>query len=126
MDASIAIPLRPRKIAWTMAVIAVATRAVCFPILGVPLAFGVATYALIRVCKPHQIVRGRTFSPRQHQRAAVIAAGGMAGIAALSSGTLVAGALAGLPRASTSRRAHNISQPWRAEPRADSPRKPKP
>src|SRR5260370_14669484 len=90
MDASIAIPLRPRKIAWTMAVIAVATRAVCFPILGVPLAFGVATYGLIRVCKPHQIVRGRSFSPRQHQRAAVIAAGVMAGIAALLSGTLVA------------------------------------
>ena len=90
MDASIAIPLRPRKIAWTMAVIATAVGAVCLPIVGVPLALGIATYALIRVCKPHQIVRGRTFSPRQHQRAAVIAAGGMAGIAALLSGTLVA------------------------------------
>src|ERR1700730_10444497 len=96
MDASIAIPLRPRKIAWTMAVIATAVGAVCLPIVGVPLALGIATYALISVCKPHQIVRGRTFSPRQHQRAAVIAAGGMAGIAALLRGTLLARVVARL------------------------------
>jgi hypothetical protein len=90
MDASIAIPAGPRKITWTMAVIVVAAGVACFPTVGVPLALGIATYGLMRVCKPHQIVRGRTLSPRQHQRAAVIAAGGMAGIAAVLSGTLVA------------------------------------
>jgi hypothetical protein len=90
MDASIAIPLGSRKIAWTVAVIAAAAGAVEFPVVGIPLALGIATYAAIRLSKPHQILRGRNLSPTQHRRAAVIAAVGISGMAALSSGTVVA------------------------------------
>jgi hypothetical protein len=90
MDASIAVTLKLRKIAWTVAVIAAAAGAVEFPIVGIPLAFGIAAYAAIKLSKPHQILRGRILSPSQHRRAAVIAGLGISGIAALSSGTLVA------------------------------------
>jgi hypothetical protein len=96
MDASIAIQLGHRKLAWTAAGVAGAAGAVGFPMVGVPLALGVAAYAAIRLSKPHKIIRGRSLSPRQHRRAAVIAAGGMAGIAALSSGTIAAVDLANM------------------------------
>ncbi len=90
MDASIAIPLGHRKIAWTTAIIAALVGAVGFPIVGVPLALGIGSYAAIKLSKPHQIVRGRTLSPSQHQRVALNTAVGITGIAALLSGTLVA------------------------------------
>jgi hypothetical protein len=91
MGASIAIPLGRRKIAQTAAgIAAVGAGAVGFPIVGVPLALGIGMYAAIKLSKPNQILRGRTLSPRQQHRAAVIMGGVMLGIAVFFSGTLLA------------------------------------
>src|SRR5207244_1931199 len=80
-----------RRIVWTAACIAgVGIIAVGFPQFGVPLALGIAGYTLIKLSKPHAILRGRTLHPHQQHRAALIAGGGMLGIAALFSGTFSA------------------------------------
>jgi hypothetical protein len=90
MIASIAIPFGHRKIARIAMIVAAAAGAVGFPIVGIPLVLGIATYAAIILRKPNQIIRGRFLSLRQQCRAAVIAAGGITAVAALSSGMLVA------------------------------------
>lgn len=65
------------------------------PPVGVPLALGLAGYLAIILSKPNQIVRGRTLSAAQRQRAALVVASAIFGLAALTSATLAALDLAG-------------------------------
>jgi hypothetical protein len=67
---------------------AVAAAGVASPLLGVPLALGVAGYLTISLSKPNSIVRGRSLSVTQHRRTAIIVGSVVFGIAALLSTTL--------------------------------------
>jgi hypothetical protein len=92
---SLAILSANRKIAWISGAVAlVLTAAVKLPVLGVPLAFAGAAYALIRVSKPYAVARGRTLSPRQQHRAAAIAATAILGVGVMFAGALYAVGLA--------------------------------
>ncbi|MGC2201297.1 MAG: hypothetical protein WA633_14280 [Stellaceae bacterium] len=76
----------PRKTGFTAAVVAIiGTITVEFPVFGIPLALGGATYAAIRLRKPDAVLRGRILSIREHKRAAVIGGCVMLAIAALFS-----------------------------------------
>ena len=70
------------------AIAAVAAASLALPPVGVPLAVALAGYLTIRLSKPNQVVRGRTLSPAQQRRAAIIVGGGVLGIAAMLSATL--------------------------------------
>jgi len=87
VGASIAIFSTKRKVALTVAfVTGVAAITAGYPGFGIPLALGMVAYAAIKLSKPHAIMRGRTLARHQHHRAAVIAAGGVLGVAALFTG----------------------------------------
>lgn len=91
MAPSIAILDGNRKAAWIIGAIAlVLGAAVEFPVFGVPVAVAAATYTWVRLSKPHKVLRGRTLSPHQQRRAAVIGAAAMLGVGLLFSGTLCA------------------------------------
>ena len=64
---------RRRRIVWIAGLSATAGMGFGCPLAGVPLALGLAAYAVIRSCRSDRILRGRRLSPRQHQRAAVLA-----------------------------------------------------
>ena len=94
---SIAIVVGNRRAAWiALAGALVVIAAVELPALGVPCAAAVATYAWVRLCKPHKVLRGRTLSPHQQQRAALIGA-----VAVLASGALFSGTICALHLANT-------------------------
>jgi hypothetical protein len=81
----------PEGAAWTVAGVATVVAAVvACPVVGIPLALGMAAYAAIMLGKPDRIIRGRILSPRQHRRAAVIIGGCILGVAALV-GTVIHG-----------------------------------
>jgi len=83
VDTSVLSPTRNRRIAWTTAgVTAIIAAALTYPIMGVPVALGACMYASVKLCKPNMIVRGRSLSPPQHQRAAVMMGAGILVIAA--------------------------------------------
>jgi hypothetical protein len=67
---------------------AVAAAGLAPPLVGVPLALGVAGYLTISLSKPNRIVRGRCLSVTQHRRTAIIVGSVVFGIAALFSATL--------------------------------------
>ncbi len=89
-------PAGIRLIGLAAAAIAVATvTSLALPPVGVPLALGLAGYFAIILSKPNQIVRGRTLSAAQRQRAALVVAGAVFGLAALISAAIAALDLAG-------------------------------
>jgi hypothetical protein len=67
---------------------AVAAAGLAPPMIGVPLALGVAGYLTISLSKPNRIVRGCSLSVTQHRRTAIIVGSVVFGIAALFSATL--------------------------------------
>ena len=67
---------------------AVAAAGLAPPLVGVPLALGVAGYLTISLSKPNRIVRGRFLSVKQHRRGAIIVGSVVFGIAALFSAAL--------------------------------------
>ncbi len=97
MATSIAILAGNRKAAWIAGASALfLAAAIELPAFGVPLAIAAATYAWIRLSKPHAVLRGRTLSPHQQQRVAVVGAVAMLGLGGVFSGTLYALHLANL------------------------------
>jgi len=89
MDASIGTPVLSRRTAWTVAgIAAVAAAIIVSPLIGIPLALGAAAYTAIMLSKPYALVRGRTLSPRQQRRAAIIMGGGILGVAAVAGGSI--------------------------------------
>jgi hypothetical protein len=87
MGAWIAMSPARRKVSLSVACVAgIAVITLGCPGCGIPLALGIVAYAAIKLSKPHAIMRDRTLSLHQHHRAAVIAAGGALGVAALFSG----------------------------------------
>jgi hypothetical protein len=78
-----------RKAAWIAGGIAlVLVAALELPIFGVPLAVAVATYTSIRLSKPYAVLRGRTLSASQQQRAALIGAAALLGLGGVFSWTV--------------------------------------
>jgi len=67
---------------------AVAAASLMLPLVGVPLAFGLAGYLTISLSKPNKVVRGRTLSALQHRRAAIVVGGTVFALAMLFSATL--------------------------------------
>ncbi len=65
-----------------------AAASLVLPLVGVPLAFGLAGYLTISLSKPDKVVRGRTLSMAQHRRAALVVGAAVFAIAALCSATL--------------------------------------
>ena len=65
-----------------------AAASLVLPLVGIPLAFGLAGYLTISLSKPDKVVRGRTLSMAQHRRAAFIVGGAVFAIATLCSATL--------------------------------------
>ncbi len=77
------------------AVAAVAVASLTLPLVGVPLALGVAGYYTISLSKPNQVVRGRILSAAQHRRTAIVVGSTVFGLALLSSAALAGLDLAG-------------------------------
>ncbi len=67
---------------------AVSAVSLALPLVGVPLALGLAGYLTISLSKPNKVLRGRYLSALQHRRAAIIVGGAVFGVAAVLSATL--------------------------------------
>jgi len=90
-DSAISRPVIPRLAAVT----AVAVASLTLPLVGVPLALGVAGYYTISLSRPNQVVRGRILSAAQHRRTAIIVGSAVFGVAVVFSATLAGLDLAG-------------------------------
>jgi hypothetical protein len=66
----------------------VAVASLMLPLVGVPLAFGLAGYLTISLSRPNKVVRGRTLSAAQHRRAAIVVGGAVFALAIVFSATL--------------------------------------
>lgn len=64
-----------QPLVWVAGMSATATIGFEYPLAGVPLALGLAAYAAICSCRPDEVLRGRTLSPWQHRRAALVMGG---------------------------------------------------
>jgi len=79
---------RPANSRLAIIAAAAAVASLFLPLVGVPLAFGLAGYLTISLSKPDKVLRGRTLSATQHRRAAIVVGGSVFAVAVLFNATL--------------------------------------